>query len=293
METKLIDGKLIARNIRNEIAKEVEQFVQLGNAPPHLTAIIVGNDPASQVYVRNKGRACESVGMTHNTIKLESSISTQDLLDIIKKLNIDESISGILVQLPLPKQIESSVILAAIDINKDVDGLSNNNLGALLKGEPNFIPATPLGVRELLQRSGVVIPGKNVVVVGRSTLVGKPLSALLSMKSDKGDATVTLAHSATTDLSSVTKTADILIVATGLAEFIDDTMNKEGAVIIDVGINRVDDKNNKNGYKLVGDVNFESVLSKASMVTPVPGGVGPMTIAMVVSNTLRAAKLNS
>ena len=293
MDTKLIDGKLIAGNIRDEIAKEVEQFVQLGNPSPHLTAIIVGNDPASEVYVRNKGRACESVGMTHNTIKMESSISTQDLLDVIKKLNIDKSISGILIQLPLPKHIDSSAILAAIDINKDVDGLSNNNLGALLKGEPNFVPATPLGVRELLYRNGVEIPGKNVVVVGRSTLVGKPLSALLSMKSDKGNATVTLAHSATTDLSSVTKKADILIVAIGIAEFIDGTMIKEGVVIIDVGINRVDDINNKNGYKLFRDVNFESVLSKASMVTPVPGGVGPMTIAMVVSNTLRAAKLNS
>ncbi len=293
METTLIDGKLIASNIRKEIAKEVEEFVQKGNSAPHLTAIIVGNDPASEVYVRNKGRACESVGMTHNTIKMQASTSTQELLDTINKLNVDQKVSGILVQLPLPQQIDSSAILAAIDINKDVDGLSNNNLGALLKGEPNFVPATPLGVRALLQRSGVKIPGKNVVIVGRSTLVGKPLSALLSMKSDAGDATVTLAHSATIDLSKITKTADILIVAAGIAEFIDGTMIKEGAVVIDVGINRIDDKGNKKGYKLVGDVNFESILSKASMATPVPGGVGPMTIAMVVSNTLHAAKLNN
>ena len=289
METKLINGKAIAKIIRQEIANEVDLFIQNGHVAPHLSAVIVGDDAASQVYVRNKGRACESVGMTHNTIQLDKDISSKELISVIQSLNNDMGVSGILVQLPLPNTIDVSEILSTIDINKDVDGLSNNSLGALLKGEPHFVPATPLGIRELLIRSDIIIPGKHVVVVGRSMLVGKPISALLSMKSKIGDATVTLAHSATLDLKKITKLADILIIAAGIPNLIDGSMIKNGAVVVDVGINRIDD-NSEKGYKLVGDVDLDSIVSIASLATPVPGGVGPMTIAMVVSNTLKAAK---
>ena len=290
MKTKLINGKAIAKMIRQEIANEVDLFIQNGHAPPHLSAVIVGDDAASQVYVRNKGKACESVGMTHNTIQLSKNTSSAELTTVIQSLNNDNRVSGILVQLPLPKKIVVSEILSAIDINKDVDGLSNHSLGALLKGELSFVPATPLGIRELLVRSDVVIPGKHVVVVGRSMLVGKPIAALLSLKSNVGNATVTLAHSATNNLKQITKLADILIVAAGIPNLIDGSMIKDGAVVIDVGINRVDD-NSEKGYKLIGDVDLDSIMSIASLATPVPGGVGPMTIAMVVSNTLRAAKV--
>jgi methylenetetrahydrofolate dehydrogenase (NADP+) / methenyltetrahydrofolate cyclohydrolase len=290
MKTKLINGKAIAKMIRQEIANEVDLFIQNGHAPPHLSAVIVGDDAASQVYVRNKGKACESVGMTHNTIQLSKNTSSAELITVIQSLNNDNRVSGILVQLPLPKKIVVSEILSAIDINKDVDGLSNHSLGALLKGELSFVPATPLGIRELLVRSDIAIPGKHVVVVGRSMLVGKPIAALLSLKSNIGDATVTLAHSATNNLKQITKSADILIVAAGIPYLIDGSMIKDGAVVIDVGINRVDD-NSEKGYKLIGDVDLDSIMSIASLVTPVPGGVGPMTIAMIVSNTLQAAKV--
>ena len=293
MKTKLIDGKKIAGDVRQEISLEVAKFVSEGNNPPHLTAVIVGKDPASQLYVRNKGRACASVGMTHETLQLSEKTTESELINCINYLNEDNNVSGILIQLPLPKSISTNAVLSSIDSRKDVDGLSSINLGQLMKGEPNFVPATPLGVRELIIRTGIKLPGKHVVIIGRSTLVGRPLASLLSIKSDVGNATVTLAHSATKNLKGITSVADILIVAIGIPEFIDGSMIKKESIIIDVGINKVDDASTESGYRIVGDVNLNSVMSLASAVSPVPGGVGPMTVAMVVKNTLKAAKILS
>ncbi len=297
MTAKLLDGKRIAAEIRDEVALGVEQFVAGGGQKPTLAAILVGEDPASQVYVRNKERACEKAGLGSQMHRLAADSSQSELLDLISRLNSDPSINGILVQLPLPragnggKGFDEREVLDAVDPLKDVDCFSPVNVGLLMQGRPRFLPCTPHGVVQLLSRYGISVAGKHVVVVGRSDIVGKPMAMMLAQKdgscgADVANATVTLAHSRTKDLASVLRTADCVIAAVGAPEMITADMIQSGAVVIDVGINRV-------GDKLVGDVKFDEVAEVASAITPVPGGVGPLTIAMLLSNTLMAAKLQT
>ncbi len=278
-----IDGKQIAKELRSELAEEVIEFIQNNSVVPCLAAVLVGEDPASEVYVRNKRRACEHVGIESQLHRLAADTSQDDLLKRIAKLNKDEKVHGILVQLPLPPQIDSDQVLLAISPAKDVDAFHPMNVGRLLQGNPRFLPCTPHGVLHLLKRTGIETAGKHAVVVGRSDIVGKPLAILLSAKSPSGNATVTLCHSRTADLASHTRQADILIAAIGIPEFITAGMVKPGATVIDVGVNRTD-------AGLVGDVAFDEVAQVAGHITPVPGGVGPMTIAMLLLNTLEAAR---
>ncbi|NLB15504.1 MAG: bifunctional methylenetetrahydrofolate dehydrogenase/methenyltetrahydrofolate cyclohydrolase FolD [Clostridiales bacterium] len=273
----IIDGKAISAAIRGEIAAEVAQMHQ----KPGLAVVIVGDDPASKVYVRNKHKACEDTGIYSEVHELSADTTQQELLALIDKLNADEKISGILVQLPLPKGLSEDEVIARIDPKKDVDAFSAINVGHIMLGDPIFLPCTPAGVMELLKRSGIEVKGKNCVVVGRSNIVGKPMAMLLL----KADGTVTICHSKTRNLAEITAKADILIVAIGRAKFITADMVADGAIVIDVGMNR--DENNK----LCGDVDFDSVSEKASYITPVPGGVGPMTITMLLKNTIKAYKL--
>ena len=276
---KIIDGKAISAQIRAEIAAEVASMP----VKPGLSVIIVGDDPASKVYVRNKHKACGEVGIRSEVIELPAS-ATQEALDaVIDRLNADESVSGILCQLPLPKGLSEDEVIARIDPKKDVDAFSAVNVGHIMLGDPVFLPCTPAGVMELLKRSGVEVKGKNCVVVGRSNIVGKPMAMLLL----KADGTVTVCHSKTADLKTVTSAADILVVAIGRAKFITADMVKEGAAVIDVGMDR-----DENG-RLCGDVDFDAVSEKAGYITPVPGGVGPMTITMLLKNTVAAAKLQA
>ncbi|NND70716.1 MAG: bifunctional methylenetetrahydrofolate dehydrogenase/methenyltetrahydrofolate cyclohydrolase FolD [Rhodothermales bacterium] len=284
----LIDGKQIASEIRSEIRDETTQWVSEGNRPPYLAVVLVGDDPASASYVRGKARACQECGIGSDTIALDSSTSEKELLDLISKLNTDSEVDGILVQLPLPSQIDDQKVISAIDPSKDVDGFHPVNIGNVVLGRPGFTPATPAGIMELLRRSGVEISGKNAVVLGRSNIVGKPVLNLLLQKGT--DATVTICHSRTRNLPDVVRNADIIIAAIGRAHFVTKDMVKPGAVVIDVGINRIDDDSRERGYRLVGDVDFDNVVSVASKITPVPGGVGPMTIAMLLRNTLDAAR---
>lgn len=277
----LIDGKLISTQIKDELKKEVEELKAQGKEGA-LAVIQVGNDPASSVYVRNKKRACEYIGIQSVSYELDENITEGELLNIINKLNEDVSIKGILCQLPLPKHIDEDKVIDAISPEKDVDGFSPQSVGALVIGKKGFLPCTPAGIVQLLKRSNIDIEGKNCVVVGRSNIVGKPMSLLMLRE----NATVTVCHSKTKDLQEVCKRADILIVAIGKPMFIDDTYVKDGAVVIDVGIHR--DENNN----LCGDVNFEAASQKASYITPVPGGVGPMTIAMLMSNCVQAIKMS-
>lgn len=277
----LIDGKLISTQIKDELKKEVEELKAQGKEGA-LAVIQVGNDPASSVYVRNKKRACEYIGIQSVSYELDENITEDELLNIINKLNEDVSIKGILCQLPLPKHIDEDKVIDAISPEKDVDGFSPQSVGALVIGKKGFLPCTPAGIVQLLKRSNIDIEGKNCVVVGRSNIVGKPMSLLMLRE----NATVTVCHSKTKDLQEVCKRADILIVAIGKPMFIDDTYVKDGAVVIDVGIHR--DENNN----LCGDVNFEAASQKASYITPVPGGVGPMTIAMLMSNCVQAIKMS-
>ncbi|MYI82187.1 MAG: bifunctional 5,10-methylenetetrahydrofolate dehydrogenase/5,10-methenyltetrahydrofolate cyclohydrolase, partial [Chloroflexi bacterium] len=263
--------------------------VAAGGTTPQLTAVLVGDDPASATYVRNKARACEEVGLEAQTLTPPADISQDELLEIVRGLNADPVVSGILVQLPLPPQLDERVITEAVDPAKDVDGLHPVNLGRLVQGEPHLVPATPAGVQQLLLRTGVDPAGKRVVVVGRSTLVGKPLALLLGQKAEGANATVTLAHTGTSDLAAVTREAEILVVAAGWPNTVTAEMVRPGAVVIDVGTNRVDDTTRKRGWRLAGDVDFAGVSEVAAAITPVPGGVGPMTIAMLLANTLRAA----
>lgn len=284
----LLDGKKTSADIKDEIAIEVAKLKEQGKKTPHLAAILVGNDGASRTYVNAKVKACEKVGFASTLVRLEDTISEDDLLTEIEALNTNDDIDGFIVQLPLPKHIDEQKVLMAVSPDKDVDGFHPENVGKMTLNLPTFLPATPAGILELLERYEVETSGKNVVVIGRSHIVGSPMSILLSQKRTVGNATVTITHSRTKDLESFTKEADIIVVALGIAEFLKGDMVKDGVVIIDVGITRVDDATKKNGFRLLGDVHFESVAPKASYITPVPGGVGPMTIAMLMKNTLLA-----
>ena len=285
----VLDGKKTSNDIKAEIAESVKEIVANGLRPPHLAALIVGDDGASLTYVSSKVRACKMVGFESTLIKLSESISENELLEKVNELNNDENIDGYIVQLPLPKHIDSQKILMAVDADKDVDGFHPTNFGKMALSLPTFISATPFGIMELLKRYNVETSGKHTVVIGRSDIVGRPISILMSQKSNPGNSTVTLAHSRTRNIDELTRQADIIISALGVPNFLKEDMVKDGAVIIDVGITRVVD-NSVKGYKIVGDVDFENVSKKSSYITPVPGGVGPMTIAMLLKNTLLAYK---
>ena len=291
MTADIIDGSNIAQQIRGEVVTEVEGFKARHGVIPGLAVFLVGDDPASAVYVRNKQRACQEVGIFSETFRLPGDITQVQLLDAIHKINVDDQFHGILVQLPLPSHLDEREAVLALDPNKDVDGLHPVNLGRLMDGEPLFVPGTPAGIQQLLKYSGHSPNGKQVVICGRSNIVGKPMAVLMMQKAEWANATVTVCHTGTTDLASVTRTADILISAVGKANAITPDMVREGAVVIDVGMNRIPDVSRKSGYRLVGDVDFDGTSTKASAITPVPGGVGPMTVAMLLVNTLKAAKL--
>jgi len=286
----ILDGKKISFDIKNEIKDLVFKRVSARKKTPHLAAIIVGNDGASLTYVGSKVKACDYVGFKSTLIRLDDSISEKSLLDHINDLNNDNQIDGFIVQLPLPKSINEQKVLLSIDPKKDVDGFHPTNFGQMTLEMESFIPATPYGIIELLERYNIETSGKNCVVIGRSNIVGRPISILLSQKSGKGNATVTLTHSRTKNLEFFTKRADIIISALGIPEFLKTEMVKEGVVVIDVGITRVIDKTKEKGYAIKGDVDFLNVSKKASAITPVPGGVGPMTISMLLKNTLLACQ---
>ena len=285
----VLDGKKTSNDIKAEIAESVKEIIAKGSRPPHLAAVIVGDDGASLTYVGSKVRACKRVGFESTLIKLPETISENELLEKVKELNDDENIDGYIVQLPLPKHIDSQKILMAVDADKDVDGFHPTNFGKMALSLPTFISATPFGIMELLKRYDVETSGKHTVVIGRSDIVGRPISILMSQKSNPGNSTVTLAHSKTKNIEELTTQADIIISALGVPNFVNADMVNDGAVIVDVGITRVAD-NSAKGYKIVGDVDYENVSKKSSFITPVPGGVGPMTIAMLLKNTLLAYK---
>ena len=291
MPAELIDGRAIAKKVRADVAERAKKLAERG-IRPGLAVVLVGDDPASAIYVSAKGKATEEAGMYSLTIRLDADTSQEELLDRVDALNADPRIHGILVQMPLPKQIDPDTVIRRIDPAKDVDGFHPVNVGKMLIGERDgFIPCTPAGIQVLLYESGVKTPGKNCVVIGRSNIVGKPMAALLIQDNDKANCTVTVCHRHTADLKAQTRTADILIVAAGRPRIVTGDMVKPGAVVIDVGTNRVSDPKAKNGTKVQGDVDFESVRQVASKITPVPGGVGPMTIAMLMANTVRAAEM--
>jgi len=285
---ELLDGKKTAALVQEAIAKEVQELVAKGNRPPHLVAILVGDNGASMTYVNNKVTACERVGFASSVVKLPQEVTQEELLKEIEKLNEDKNIDGFIVQLPLPKHINEQEVLLAVNPDKDADGFHPTNFGRMALGLEAFIPATPYGILELLTQYEIPTDGKHVVVIGRSDIVGRPISILLSQK--PWNATVTLTHSRTQNLAQLTQEADIIVAALGIPNFLKAEMVKEGAVIIDVGITRVADASAKKGFRIVGDVDFEQVKGKASYITPVPGGVGPMTIAMLMKNTLNAYK---
>ena len=283
---KLIDGKKIANIIKDEIKVKVTQIVESGDKPPHLAAVLVGNDGASLTYVGSKVRSCKQVGFDSTLIKLPENITEEKLLNEVEKLNNNDDIDGFIVQLPLPKHIDENKITLSINPNKDVDGFHPTNFGKMALNMKSFIPATPFGIIELLDRYNIKTSGKHTVVIGRSSIVGRPISILMNSKGKSGDSTVTVVHSRTKNVQDYIKKADILISALGVPNFVKKEMVKDGVVIIDVGITRVVDKSSERGYKIKGDVDFESVKNVASYITPVPGGVGPMTIAMLLKNTL-------
>jgi methylenetetrahydrofolate dehydrogenase (NADP+)/methenyltetrahydrofolate cyclohydrolase len=290
LPAELIDGNAIARSIRQEVTVEVAKLVARG-ITPGLAVVLVGDDPASEVYVRNKGRACDEAGMHSVTINMPATTTQDELLAQVRSLNEDPAIHGILVQMPLPRQLDADAVIRSILPAKDVDGFHPVNVGKNLIGERDgFVPCTPAGVQEMLARSGTETKGKECVIVGRSNIVGKPMMALMVQNAPGANATVTVCHSATRDLKEHTLRADILIVAAGKAKMVTGDMVKKGAVVIDVGINRIEDPSTKSGFRLVGDVDFASARERASRITPVPGGVGPMTIAMLLKNTVRAAE---
>lgn len=289
MAAKIIDGRQTALDIRAEIKAETAKLKEQG-VVPGLGVILVGEDPASQSYVTAKERACQEAGIYSDDNRLPAETTQEELLALVEKMNNDPKINGILVQLPLPKGLNEAQVLLAIDPDKDVDGFHPTNIGKMVAGEKAFLPCTPHGIIKLLQRSGVTIEGAEVVVVGRSNIVGKPLANMLIQKNESGNATVTVCHTRTKDLAAHTRRADIIIAAVGRANTITADMVKDGAVVIDVGVNRVEDTTKKREYRLVGDVDFDAVKEKASLITPVPGGVGPMTIAMLLYNTTESAK---
>ena len=287
---RILDGKKISQDIKNELKNLVSNRLAKGLKKPHLAAIIVGNDGASLTYVGSKVKACEYVGYDSTLIQLEESITEEVLLEQIDKLNSNKLVDGFIVQLPLPKGIDEQKILLAINPDKDVDGFHPTNFGRMSLEMESFIPATPYGIIELLDRYEIETSGKNCVVIGRSNIVGRPISILLSQKSKRGNATVTLAHSKTNNLKSITRNADIIISALGIPEFLKSDMVKKGVVIIDVGITRVHSETSPKGYIIKGDVDYKNVSEKSSAITPVPGGVGPMTISMLLKNTFLACQ---
>ncbi|MFN4111316.1 MAG: bifunctional methylenetetrahydrofolate dehydrogenase/methenyltetrahydrofolate cyclohydrolase FolD [Ignavibacteria bacterium] len=289
MKAQILDGKLVATQIRNKIKNIIEEQFKPKNLQPGLVAVIVGDNPASRIYVSSKAKACEEVGIISKIIALEESISQSDLLNLIQQLNNNPVYNGILIQQPLPVHINTEKVNEAINPDKDVDGFHPINLGKLLIGDDCLKPCTPYGIIKLLQHYKIELSGKDVVVIGRSNIVGKPLAAMLIQKNKEANSTVTICHSYTRDISKYTKDADIVIAALGKAEFLTADMIKEGSVIVDVGINRVEDLNSNKGYRIIGDVKFDEVSEKAAFITPVPGGVGPMTIAMLLYNTLIAS----
>jgi methylenetetrahydrofolate dehydrogenase (NADP+)/methenyltetrahydrofolate cyclohydrolase len=283
MTETILDGKKLAKQLRAELAEEVIEFIQNNAVVPCLAAVLVGDDPASEVYVRNKRTACEAAGIESQLHRLGADASNDLLLQLIAKLNKDREVHGILVQAPLPPQIDAARVVQAVNPAKDVDAFHPENVGRLVQGRPRFLPCTPHGIQELLMRSGIEIAGQHVVVIGRSDIVGKPLAIMLGQRGKGGDATVTVCHTRTRDLPSITRLADILVVAIGRPKVVTADMVKPGATVIDVGVNRTD-------VGLVGDVDFEAVREVAGAITPVPGGVGPLTIAMLLRNTLQAAQ---
>ncbi len=289
MAAKIIDGKQVAADMRAELKEEVARLARDGIVPG-LGVVLVGEDPASQSYVKAKERACEEIGLFSDDNRLPADASQQELMAVVERMNNDPKINGILVQLPLPKHLNEAEVLLAIDPDKDVDGFHPMNVGRMVVGEKAFLPCTPHGVIQLLLRSGVEIEGANVVIVGRSNIVGKPVANMLIQKSNMGNATVTVCHTRTKNLAEHTRRADVIIAAAGRPNTITADMVKDGVVVIDVGVNRVEDSTKKKGYRLVGDVDFEAVKEKAGLITPVPGGVGPMTITMLLYNTVESAK---
>lgn len=287
---QLLDGKELSKIIKAEIADEVKELVQNGGKTPHLAAILVGNDGASETYVASKVRSCDAAGFKSTLIRLDANATEEDVLAEIEKLNNNEDIDGFICQLPLPKHINEQKVILAIDPKKDVDGFHPVNVGRMVQNLPTFLPATPFGILQMLERYKIETEGKECVVLGRSNIVGMPMSILLSRKGYPGNCTVTLCHSRTRDLSAQLQKADILIAAIGIPEFVTGDMVKEGAVVIDVGISRVPDDTKKRGYAIKGDVEFDSVAPKCSYISPVPGGVGLMTVTSLLMNTLKAAK---
>lgn len=290
MNAKVIDGKKVAELVRDNVREDVIDWVEKGNRPPFLQVVLVGDDPASKVYTGAKTKACEDVGIETRTDVLQDTISAKELKSLIKKYNNDDSVDGILVQLPLPNHLSAYDVIESIDFRKDVDGFHPMNVGRLTVDQPSFRSCTPAGIMELFKYYSIPIKSKHAVVVGASNIVGSPMAIMLSRENQSGKATTTICHKYTRDLTMHTINADILIAAAGQPHLIKGEMIKEGAVVIDVGINRVADEHSEKGYKLVGDVDYESVSKKASWITPVPGGVGPMTVAMLMKNTLLAAK---
>lgn len=289
MTARVLKGNELAAELRTEVADGVAGLIAAG-VQPGLAAVLVGDDPASAVYVRNKGRACAEAGIFSETFQLPAGAAQTDLLTLIDRLNADARFHGILIQLPLPGHLNEAAAIEQVDPRKDVDGLHPISQGRMLQGEPTYLPCTPAGVQQTLLRSGYDPAGQHVVIVGRSNIVGKPLAALLMQRAPGGNATVTVCHTRTRDLPAITRQADILVAAMGVPGAITANMVREGAVVIDVGINRVDDATRRRGYRLAGDVDYAAVAAKAEAITPVPGGIGPMTIAMLLSNTLAAAR---
>ncbi len=288
-EAVLIDGKKTAAKIKEEIKVEVAAMIDNDEVPPHLVAVLVGADPASETYVGSKERSAREIGMTSSIYRLPEDTTEEELLQTIDFLNKDEEVHGFIVQLPLPKHIDVDKVIGSIDPQKDVDGFHPVNVGKMALGQPSFVSATPAGIMELLKRYKIETEGKHCVVLGRSNIVGSPMSILMSKKTNPGNATVTVCHSRTANIKEIMQQADILICAIGQPQFVKANMVKEGAVVIDVGIHRID-ADTKKGYRIVGDVDYDEVVKKASHITPVPGGVGPMTIAMLLKNTLTASK---
>ncbi len=287
---ELISGKEISKAIKKDIAEEVRRIRDEDGKVPHLAAILVGEDPASETYVNNKGKSCKEVGFDSSTYRFESDVTEAELLEAVGFINKDPEVDGLIVQLPLPSHIDAQKVIQHVAPEKDVDGFHPVNAGRMMIGLPAYIPATPNGILEMIKRSGIETSGKNCVVLGRSNIVGKPMSLLMGRNDDPGNATVTVCHSRTRDLEKITAQADILIVAIGKQEFVTADMVKDGAVVIDVGIHRVPSAETKSGFRLIGDVAFDEVSPKTSYITPVPGGVGPMTIASLLMNTLKASK---
>ena len=286
----LIDGKEISKLVYKDIVNEINVIAKKIQRPPSLNIILIGDNPSSLTYVNNKLKKCKEIGISGNLIKKPKNIDEQNVISIINELNQDEKVDGIILQLPIPNHLNERILIEKISPLKDVDGLTATNIGLLSIGKPRFIPATAYGIMEILKNENIISEGKNIVVIGRSNIVGKPMVALLSGKDE--NATVTVCHSKTINLKQHTLNADVIIVAVGKPNILDGSMIKEGAIVIDVGINRIENKENSKGFSIVGDVDFNSILKKASSITPVPGGVGPMTIAMLMKNVCEAAKLN-